>query len=40
MTFLCGGRGTLVQGNAPAPSSLSETMDQYMTYLEQRLANG
>ena len=32
-----GGRGTLAQGSAPAPSGLAETVEQLKTYLRQRL---
>ena len=32
-----GGRGTLAQGSAPAPSGLPETVEQLRTYLRQRL---
>ena len=33
-----GGRGTLAQGSAPAPTGLPETVEQLKTYLKQRLA--
>ena len=33
-----GGRGTLAQGSAPAPSGLTETVEQLRTYLGQRLS--
>ena len=33
-----GGRGTLAQGSAPAPSGLTETVEQLRTYLRQRLS--
>lgn len=33
-----GGRGNLAQGSAPAPSGLSETVEQLRTYLRQRLS--
>ena len=32
-----GGRGTLAQGSAPAPSGLPETVEQLRSYLRQRL---